>query len=336
MRLDNTTQPRVATELKIGFLSAVDMPAHEGAQAVVLKARMTEKGTMTTEQLMKSVFTDALMETKVEQNLCDLLWQKVWPVNDALKEAAENIVKDDTITDKQAAMRQIISEYVAEVSRVLNETDVFKSNPQQEADMADEKQLAKFKALAAMSDVQKAHHAKLDEQGQAEFEAMSSEDRDAVVKALHVEDETFVGDDGVTVSKAAVGAAAFSVMKSQHLQISNLREQADLTRLAKQAESDLSHLPGEVVLKAKVLKSIERMPQAERDALTAMLKAGDAASAAGFVPAAKAGEATPEAAEATLEAMVTKHMAEHKVTKSAALKAVYASEEGRALLEEIQ
>lgn len=336
MRLDNTTQPRVATELKIGFLSAVDMPAHEGAQAVVLKARMTEKGTMTTEQLMKSVFTDALMETKVEQNLCDLLWQKVWPVNDALKEAAENIVKDDTITDKQAAMRQIISEYVAEVSRVLNETDVFKSNPQQEADMADEKQLAKFKALAAMSDVQKAHHAKLDEQGQAEFEAMSSEDRDAVVKALHVEDETFVGDDGVTVSKAAVGAAAFSVMKSQHLQISNLREQADLTRLAKQAESDLSHLPGEVVLKAKVLKSIERMPQAEREALTAMLKAGDAASAPGFVPAAKAGEATPEAAEATLEAMVTKHMAEHNVTKSAALKAVYASEEGRALLEEIQ
>lgn len=202
--------------------------------------------------------------------------------------------------------------------------------------MADEKELAKLRALAAMTDVQKAHHAKLDEQGQAEFEAFSAEERDAVVKALAVEDESFVGDDGVTVTKSAVGAAAYNVMKSQHQQIAKLRDEADMTRLVKQAESDLKHLPGEAVVKAKVLKSIERMPQAERDALTAMLKSGDAACADGFKPAAAAGEPAAGAAEATLDGMVTKYMTEHKVTKSAALKAVYASEEGKALLEEIR
>lgn len=433
MRLDGTTQPRKATQLKIGYLSAVDMPAHEGAQAIVLKARMLKEAPadMTPEQLMKSAFTEALVEVKVERNICDALWEKLWPVNDALKEAAEHIAKDETVTDKDSAMRAVISEYVAEVSRVLNGVDVFKATPtkteggvaypasdfayvpdatkpsewklrltstpggepdpaivgaaaaalgpgyrgnkveipeadraavvarvraawskanpdkkpedmpegirkQQEADMADEKELAKLRALAAMTDVQKAHHAKLDEQGQAEFEAFSADERDAVVKALVVEDESFVGDDGVTVAKSAVGTAAYNVMKSQHQQIAKLRDEADMTRLVKQAESELKHLPGEAVAKAKVLKSIERMPQAERDALTAMLKSGDAACAPGFKPAAAAGEPAAGAAEATLGGMVTKYMTEHKVTKSAALKAVYASEEGKALLEEIQ
>lgn len=294
MRLDGTTNPRKATELKIGFLSAVDMPAHEGAQALVLKARIAKQEAaidMTTEQLMKSVFTEALMETKVEQNLCDLLWQKVWPVNDALKEAAEKVVKDETITDKPAAMRQIISEYVAEVSRVLNETDVFKSEPtQQEASMADEKQLAKLRALAEMTDVQKAHHCKLDEQGQADFEAMSAAERDAVVKALQVTDETFTDLDGNTVAKSKVGDAAYSVMKSQHDRLVKMQDEIDTSRLTKQAESELAHLPGDLVAKAQVLKAVEAMPQGTRDALMQMLKAGDAASAPGFKPAAAAGD----------------------------------------------
>lgn len=346
MRLDGTTQPRKATQLKIGYLSAVDMPAHEGAQAIVLKARMLKEAPADMTPMIKSAFTDALREKQYEKAVEDALCQ-TWELqlNSALREAAEDIAKDPNIADKPAALREAMNEYITVLHAAMLGTTVNKAKPeeqpdgankQQEADMADEKELAKLRALAAMTDVQKAHHAKLDEQGQAEFEAFSAEERDAVVKALAVEDESFVGDDGVTVTKSAVGAAAYAVMKSQYQQIAKLRDEADMTRLVKQAESELKHLPGEAVTKAKVLKSIERMPQAERDALTAMLKSGDAACAPGFVPAASAGEPAAGAAEATLEGMVTKYMTEHKVTKSAALKAVYASEEGKALLEEIQ
>lgn len=432
MRLDGTTQPRVATALKIGYLSAVDMPAHEGAQAIVLKARMLKEASADMTPMIKSAFTDALREKQYEKAVEDALCQ-TWELqlNSALREAAEDIAKDPNIVDKPAALREAMGEYITTLHAAMLGTTVNKAAPtkteggvaypasdfayvpdatkpsewklrltstpggepdpaivgaaaaalgsgyrgnkveipeadraavvarvraawskanpdkkpedmpegirkQQEADMADEKELAKLRALAAMTDVQKAHHAKLDEQGQAEFEAFSADERDAVVKALAVEDESFVGDDGVTVTKSAVGAAAYAVMKSQYQQIAKLRDEADMTRLVKQAESELKHLPGEAVVKAKVLKSIERMPQSERDALTAMLKSGDAACADGFKPAAAAGEPAVGAAEATLDGMVTKYMTEHKVTKSAALKAVYASEEGKALLEEIQ
>lgn len=345
MRLDGTTQPRKATQLKIGYLSAVDMPAHEGAQAIVLKARMLKEAPADMTPMIKSAFTDALREKQYEKAVEDALCQ-TWELqlNSALREAAEDIAKDPNIADKPAALREAMNEYITVLHAAMLGTTVNKAKPeeqpdgankQQEADMADEKELAKLRALAAMTDVQKAHHAKLDEQGQAEFEAFSAEERDAVVKALAVEDESFTDADGNTVTKSAAGSA-YPTLKSLNDQLKKARDEMDMTRLVKQAENDLKHLPGEAVAKAKVLKSIERMPQAERDALTAMLKSGDAACAPGFVPAASAGEPAAGAAEATLDGMVTKYMTEHKVTKSAALKAVYASEEGKALLEEIQ
>lgn len=388
MRLDGTTQPRKATQLKIGYLSAVDMPAHEGAQAIVLKARMLKEDKADMTPMIKSAFTDALREKQYEKAVEDALC-RTWELqlNSALREAAEDIAKDPAIPDdmKPAALREAMNEYITVLHAAMLGTTVNKAAPtkteggvaypasdfayvpdatkpsewklrltstpggepdpaivgaaaaaigpgyrgnkveipeadraavvarvraawskanpdkkpedmpegirkQQEADMADEKELAKLRALAAMTDVQKAHHAKLDEQGQAEFEAFSAEERDAVVKALAVEDETFVAEDGTTVAKSKVGAELYAVMKNQNAQIAKLRDEADMTRLVKQAESELKHLPGEAVAKAKVLKSIERMPQAERDALTAMLKSGDAACAPGFKPVAAAGD----------------------------------------------
>ena len=35
-----------------------------------------------------------------------------WMLNDALYEAAEDIAKDDSITDKQAALRDAVNEYI--------------------------------------------------------------------------------------------------------------------------------------------------------------------------------------------------------------------------------
>ena len=335
MRFDGTTHPRKAVELNIGFLSAVDMPAHEGAQVTILKAKMTPKeatATMSTEQLMKSVFTDALMETKVEQNMCDLLWQKVWPVNDALKEAAEKIAKDETVTDKQSAMRALISEYVAEVARVLNETDVFKAvspDDTKEAKMADEQiqaELAKYKALSELTDLQKAHYATLGEAEQVEF---LKGKRDVPA------DESFTDVDGGVVFKSAVGSAAFNVMKGQHERMVKMQETIDLERLTKRAETEMKHLPGEQVAKARVLKAVERMPEAERATLDAILKAADAAAAPGFKPAAVAGEESTDPAD-KLEKMAKQRAADNKISYNQAYTEVLGTDEGKALYKEMQ
>ena len=354
MRLDGTTQPRRATSLKIGYLSAVEVPAHEGAQAVVLKARMIQKeaAPVDAEQLMKSAFSEALVENKVEQNICDLLWEKVWPVNDALKEAAEKVAKDETITDKQSAMREIINEYVLEVARVLNAADVFKAcgtedkkpkasakGEQQEAEMADENtqaELAKYKALAELSDVQKAHYNTLPEAEQSVYLAMSADDRDAVAKAAGSNDEQFTTVEGATVVKSKVGAELYAVMKSQNEQIAKLRNEADMTRLQKQAESELAHLPGTPLLKAQVLKSVEAMPQAARDVLTAMLKAGDAACAPGFKPAAAQGGSEGATASEKLMVKCRNYAADKGVSMAKAQEAVLATPEGAALYESAQ
>lgn len=342
MRFDGTTHPRKAVELSIGFLSAVDMPAHEGAQVTILKAKMTPKeaaATMSTEQLMKSVFTEALMETKVEQNISDLLWQKVWPVNDALKEAAEKIVKDEAVTDKQSAMRALISEYVAEVARVLNETDVFKTaspDDTKEAEMADEQIQAELaalrkerdhnKALSELTDLQKAHYATLGEAEQVEF---LKGKRDVPA------DESFTDVDGGVVFKSAVGSAAFNVMKGQHVRMVKMQETIDLERLTKRAETEMKHLPGELVAKARVLKAVERMPEAERATLDAILKAADAAAAPGFKPAAVAGEESTDPAD-KLEKMAKQRAADNKISYNQAYTEVLGTDEGKALYKEMQ
>lgn len=349
MRLDGTSQPRKATSLKIGYLSAVDMPAHEGAQAIVLKARMLTEDAMT--PMIKSAFTDALREKQYEKAVEDALCQ-TWELqlNSALREAAEDIAKDPNIADKPAALREAMGEYITTLHAAMLGSTVSKEKQpevkpegtfkQQEADMAEieelKAELAKAKQLASLSDVQKSHYNALPEAERDAFAALTADERDAVVKALSVADETFVAEDGTTVAKSKVGADLYAVMKNQNTQIAKLRDEADMTRLVKQAETELKHLPGEAVAKAKVLKSIERMPQADRDALTAMLKSGDAACATGFKPAAAAGDGSEVDANAKLDAMVTKYAAEHKVVKSVALKAVYESDEGKALLEEIQ
>lgn len=338
MRLDGTTNPRKATQLKIGFLSAVDMPAHEGAQALVLKARIAKQEAeqpmaTQTEQLMKSAFSAALAERQLQETVSTAL-DNLWPLNRALREAAEDIGKDESITDKVGALRGVFGEYIDAVSQQLLGMSVTKSKPkQQEASMADEKQLAKLRALAEMTDVQKAHHCKLDEQGQADFEAMSAAERDAVVKALQVTDETFTDLDGNTVAKSKVGDAAYSVMKAQHARLVKMQDEIDTSRLTKQAESELAHLPGDLVVKAKVLKAVEAMQQGTRDALMQMLKAGDAASAPGFKPAAAAGDGDTSI-EKREEALIAKFKAEMPGARQAdVLKAVYASEEYKQLAE---
>lgn len=107
MRTDNTTNLRRAKKMTIGFLSGVTEPAHEGATAKIMKFKSETDGT----KLLKSVFSAALAETNLQQQVNDII-SNAWPLNEALREAAEDIAKDDSIVDKNAALSQAVNEYI--------------------------------------------------------------------------------------------------------------------------------------------------------------------------------------------------------------------------------
>jgi hypothetical protein len=84
------------------------------------------------------------------------------------------------------------------------------------------------------------------------------------------------------VRKSAVGEASFAFMKAQQAEIQKARDEADMERLQKRAETEIGHLPGEAIAKAKVLKAINAMGEEDRKVLDTMLKAGEAAITKGF------------------------------------------------------
>lgn len=421
MRLDGKTNPRRATKLKIGHLSAVDVPAHEGAEVKVIKARVLTKedNSVEFEPMLKSAFSDALSARKLSEKM-----DKLWPLNGALHEAAEKIAKDDAIVDKQSAMLEAVNEYLETIRETLTGEPLakatsktedgkafpagdyayvpdaekpsewklrltstpggdpdpaivgaaaaalgagfrgqkveipdadraavvarvrsawVKANPdkkpeempegirkQEEADM----DLKKYKALAEMTDVQKAHYNGLSEQDQTAFIEMAADEREACVKACATDEEQFTADDGTVVAKSKVGDAVYKVLRSQQEQISKQRDDMEMEAMKKRAGAELSHLPGELTAKAKALRAINGLQAEDRDCVVAMLKAGDDASKAGFKPAAADGEGEDLTAEQKLDKMAGDYAAEHNVTKSKAYVEVMRTEAGRKLYEE--
>jgi hypothetical protein len=333
MRFDGTTHPRKAVELNIGFLSAVDMPAHEGAQVTILKAKMTMQ------PVLKTIFSQALAEKQYEKTVNDMLCQ-AWELrlDSALREVAEDIGKDPMLDEagKQAALRAAVDEYIVRLHSAMVGTPVSKTVDTKEAEMADEQIQAELaalrkerdhnKALSELTDLQKAHYATLGEAEQVEF---LKGKRDVPA------DESFTDVDGGVVFKSAVGSAAFNVMKGQHERMVKMQETIDLERLTKRAETEMKHLPGELVAKARVLKAVERMPEAERTTLDAILKAADAAAAPGFKPAAVAGEESTDPAD-KLEKMAKQRAADNKISYNQAYTEVLSTDEGKTLYKEMQ
>lgn len=326
MRFDGTTHPRKAVELNIGFLSAVDQPAHLGATVTILKAKMTMQ------PVLKTIFSQALAEKQYEKAVDEMLCQ-AWEMslNSALREAAEDIGKDPMLDEagKQAALRAAVDEYIVRLHSAMVGTPVSKTVDTKEAEMADEQiqaELAKYKALSELTDLQKAHYATLGEAEQVEFLKGKRE-----VPA----DESFTDVDGAVISKSAVGSGAYSVLKSQNERMAKMQDDMDLQRLTKRAETEMKHLPGELVAKARVLKAVERMPEAERATLGAILKAADAAAAPGFKPAAVAGEESTDPAD-KLEKMAKQRAADNKISYNQAYTEVLGTDEGKALYKEMQ
>lgn len=108
MRTDGTTNLRRAKSMKIDFLSGVFEPAHEGAKSKIMKTKSTIDG----ECLLKSVFASTLATCQLQDKVRGII-DTAWPLNGALLEAANNIAKDDSITDKHIALSNIVNDYIS-------------------------------------------------------------------------------------------------------------------------------------------------------------------------------------------------------------------------------
>lgn len=321
MRFDGKVNPQRAKRLVITELSGVTVPAHEGANVTMIKLSGDA------DQLLKSAYTEALSEIKVEQSIRDQL-EPMWDFQHALREAAEKIIQDTSVTDKQLAMREAVMGYIQSVMGLFNQ----QPEATQMADATTElqAQVDLYKALSEMTDAHKAHYQQLQDSDKADFMKLDSAARDLLVDCAKTADEQHTMLDGTVIAKSATGAL-FATLKSQDLELRKMREESQLAKAISQVNADIPHIPGEPMAKAKMMMGIQSLDAATRDLITSTLKAADELWKARKAPAGEqTGESVAKAAD-QLEALVKTHAESKNVSHAVAYDAVLKTEQGRQL-----
>lgn len=321
MRFDGKTNPQVATSLKISELSGVTVPAHEGAEVTILKF-----GT-DIDTLVKSVFSEELADEQLERAISTWL-NPIYDFNYALREAAEKIMQNPDITDKRGALRESVADYLQHVIELFNQQP-------EAASMADNTELELYKALAQMTDAQKAHYQSLPEAEQSDFLKLDGASRDLVIKSAAVADETHTMLNGTVIAKSAAGAM-YDVLKSQDAELRKMRDEQLMQKAIAQTAADFGNLPGEPLAKAKAVMGLNALDVATRTWVTDTLKAADTLYKERRQPVADAGVADDESVDAKLEKMAKEHAATHKVSHAVAYAAVMNTEQGRELYKQLE
>lgn len=302
MRIDGKTHARKATSLTVGFVSAVKDPAHEGAKSLVLKTR--EKTPMVTgEQVLKSAFTAALADRELQDGL-DELFNKAWTLRSALREAAEDIAKDESITDKNAAMKSAIDEYLA-AEKVLADKLVTPLEP--------------IVKTIVMTPEQAEYYNTLDETNKTAFASMDDTARDALVSVAKTRDESIIVE-GETIMKSKVGEAVFKQMKAMQEKIEKSAEAEKVAKAKQIVEETLKNLPGEETEKTAVVLAIQSLPEKEANAVMKMLTSGDNLFADRMEPAV----AVNKKAAKSFDELVAEYIESHPGTKRSDAKMIVA------------
>lgn len=340
MRFDGKKTKRRATKMRINELSGVTRGAHEGADVTIMKFQAEDTAT----ELVKSAYSEALREQVAEQTVREHM-EPLWQYNWALREAAEQILTDSTITDKQTAMRESVMEYLNSVLALFSTTQeaepMANDNTELEtlkADLAAATARAeKAELLSKMSDASKAHYNSLTtDEDRESFVKMSADDQEALVKLSQVEEETYKMVDGSTLSKSDAGKM-FDTIKAQDQAMRKMRDEQQLSKAKETVTADIPNVPGELVTKARAYQSLESLPQAEREWVQTTLKAADALWKSRKEPAGTAeGGSDDGSPEAKLEGMAKAHATENKTTYEQAYAAVVKTAEGQDLLKQME
>lgn len=152
-----------------------------------------------------------------------------------------------------------------------------------------EGELAVAKSFGSLSDAEKSHYASLSDVAKAEFLALESDARVREVAKAKLQDE-IIQFEGQSIAKSAVGDQAFAVFKSLAKKAEDAEavakaeaELRELTELQAVAKDKFGALPGELSMKAKVLKAVKLLPEDVSKALESILVAGEAAMKAALI-----------------------------------------------------
>lgn len=319
MRFDGKNNKRHATRMKIGELSGVTTGAHEGAKVTIMKFKNTD-------DFLKSVYSEMLTEEVTEDAVREHL-EPMWQFNRALREAAEEILTNPEITDKQAALRESVAGYINSVLQLFNqpmEADNMAENKELEQVQSD---LAKAQAevetltlISKMNDASKAHYESLStDEAKAEFLKLSGEDQEAMVKMSQTQEETYTTVGGQTIVKSKAGDM-FDVIKSQDEELRKSRENQAFAKAREEVGENIPNVPGEATAKVKAWQALEKLSAEEREYITTTLKAADALWKDRKAPAGEQGAGDELSADAKLEKLAKDAAAKDGTTFEVAYK----------------
>ncbi len=299
--------------LSFDEVSFVGKGANQAANISIIKMDGDE------EAVAKEMFNDILSGMITSKELYDFVDDLYMTNNALSRSISSVVHDyDNKYPDKKQAILTNLQQFVQAFTSMVTDTDVIKSldavdaligksETQTEVDEMAKGDLAFYKAMDGMNDEERTFFKSLPEDKQdemakamtpealAEMQQMMADKKKkgkGKVKAKKSDDESFEMD-GHTVNKSDVGDAAFLIMKGMSAKIEKSEaETADAIKLAKEekelriekemadkAEARWPNLPGEPVVKGKLLRNILKLDKADQDTQLAMLDAGNASSA---------------------------------------------------------
>jgi len=326
--------------LKIAEISGVDVPAQEGAKALLMKrhtpAEPITKGSAADVHDERSKVAKSAALTDVVDGHTHLLYTSGtdgdWDAGTTswhnehshpwVRTPDGSIVlgEVDGHTHQIVAMTKAVeteTETTGEAGSQVGkkEADAMPNDPKTPNVEDLQKQLARATAVSTLNDAQKAHFAGLDDKAQDAFLAKSADDRDAEIAAVakaktEADHVVYKTADGIEIRKSA-GDAVIAMAKSMD---ATNKENAELRKanadaaLRKSAETEFANLPGDVETRMALIKSVNSIEdETQRELAKSALKAQNAAMAGAFVTKGHGGAPVAGSSEDELEKLAKAH-----------------------------
>jgi hypothetical protein len=347
--ISGTNKRRIMHELKINEISGVDVPAQEGATALIMKRHnvkdnpqtddMTKMSALTTDnQGHAHLFALHGPPDGVELNSGETSYSGnhdhpwIRGENGIIVIGAAKADDGVSHTHEVAAMSKADSLVGNENEKEINNMSEDKATVEQL-----QIQLTRANTVAELNDAEKAHFKTLAEEAQNEFLAKSVEVRSGIIadiakQAEETDPVVHTTVDGIDLRKSA-GEALIAMAKSNdNLRKDNesLRKSQEDAVFTKRADEELKHLPGTVDERAAMLKAVEAITdESQRKAALNALHAGSAAIAKSFETIGHGGSPEPGSPTDDLDKLAKAHMqANPDLTSEQAYEAVLKTEEG--------
>jgi len=358
------------TALKIAEISGVDVPAQEGAKALIMKRHETPelpaepvvKGSKEDVHDARSELAKSAALTSATDGHTHLLYTSGpdgdWDAGTTswhddhshpwvrMEDGSIVLGEVNGHTHQIAAMTKAVNpEAAGEAGTTVVEKEADMPNDTKKAAPTVEdlqKQLDRANAVAALNDAQKSHFNSLEADAQDVFLAKSAEDRQAEVDAVEkakteADPVVYKTLDGLELRKSA-GEALIAMAKSNDAirkENAALKASAADEAIRKRAETELEHLPGDLDARVALLKSVEAIEdETQRAAALNALKAQNTAMAGAFKSTGHGGNPVQKSAEAQLDDLAKAHAEEKGVSFAKAYTAVLDTPKGQELYQQ--